>query len=83
MKMKCLYEGSTWRLLSQYSFSKLEAWNEQSGTDIIFLLEKKLPTAYLFTTGVFPKSLLFDISRFLATTSEHLISVNVFSHLRE
>lgn len=28
MKMKCPYKGSTWRLLSQYSFSKLEAWSQ-------------------------------------------------------
>lgn len=27
MKMKCLYEGSTWRLLSQHRFSKWEAWS--------------------------------------------------------
>lgn len=32
---------------------------------------------------MFPESLFFDLSKFLATSSEHLTSVSVFSHLRE
>jgi len=82
MKMKCLYEGSTWRPLSQYSFSKLKL-EVSKVAETLYSCRKNLTTAYLFTTSMFPKRSFFDIARFLATSSEHLTPVNVISHLRE